>query len=311
MTKAVFLIPVDEDRKHIFESSGLETVFTAAEEVTDEMLKDAEIIFGNMDPEKIRRIPTIRWVQLASAGADRYVSLPQNILLTNCSGAYGEAISEHMLACVLAACKNLYRYHSLQQEHAWNNLGSVPILRNLKILSVGMGDIGTEFGKKMALLGSTVYGVRRTVHDRPCFVKKMYTMDDMDQILPECDVVALSLPETTETEGMFDYERLASMKKGAILLNVGRGSAIVTEDLIRIMKERHLSAACLDVTDHEPLPKNNPLWNTPNVYITPHISGRFNAAVTYDRVLDIFADNLQHYLHGEPLSHIVDRTKGY
>ena len=77
------------------------------------------------------------------------------------------------------------------------------------------------------------------------------------------------------------------------------------------MKEGHLKAACLDVTEHEPLPKNNPLWTCPNVYITPHISGRFNAEVTYDKVVDIFTTNLDHYLNSQPLEHIVDKTIGY
>ena len=110
---------------------------------------------------------------------------------------------------------------------------------------------------------------------------------------------------------MFDYQRLSMMKKDAVIINVGRGSAIVSTDLVRIMKEGHLKAACLDVTEHEPLPKNNPLWTCPGVYITPHISGRFNAEVTYDKVLDIFSTNLEHYLNHEPLEHIVDKTIGY
>jgi phosphoglycerate dehydrogenase-like enzyme len=101
------------------------------------------------------------------------------------------------------------------------------------------------------------------------------------------------------------------MKKGAILVNVGRGSAIVTEDLLKIMKEGYLAGACLDVTDPEPLPKNHPLWNTEHVYITPHISGRFNAALTYDLVLNILKDNLVRYLNNEPLENVVNKKLGY
>lgn len=309
--KAVCVTPITEEKRKLFEKDGLEIIFTSKKEVTAEMLQDAEIILGNVSPDLINSSDTVRWVQLDSAGADSYKILKDEITLTNCSGAYGEAISEHMLGCVLAVEKNLYAYHDRQKERSWDNLGSVPVMRNLKILCVGMGDIGSAFALKMHMLGCRVYGVRRTVHDVPDYIEAMYTMDNMDKILSECDVVALSLPQTPETIGMFDYARLSRMKKNAMIINVGRGSAINSVDLVRIMKEGHLKAACLDVTEHEPLPKNNPLWTCPNVYITPHISGRFNAEVTYDKVVDIFTTNLDHYLNSQPLEHIVDKTIGY
>jgi phosphoglycerate dehydrogenase-like enzyme len=174
-----------------------------------------------------------------------------------------------------------------------------------------MGDIGTNYAQKMHALGATVYGVRRSLHDKPDFVDALYTMDTMDEILPECDIVALSLPETVETVHLFDEARLRKMKKGAMIINVGRGTAIVTDALLKVMEEEYLSAACLDVTDPEPLPRNHKLWNTKHVYITPHISGRFNAQVTFDKVLRIFHDNLVRYVNGEKLQNIVDRKIGY
>lgn len=309
--KIVITVPVTEDKKSSFNKDGLELVFASEKDVTEDTLKNTEVVFGNISPELINSVPSIKWVQLASAGANSYTHLREDITLTNCSGAYGEAIAEHMLACVLAVEKNLYRYYDTQKEHTWDNLGSVPVMRNLKVVSVGMGDIGSEFAKRMHALGCTVYGVRRTVHDVPDYIEKMYTMETIDEILPECDVVALSLPETNETIGLFDYERLHKIKKNGIILNVGRGSAINSTDLVQTMNEGHLMAACLDVTDHEPLPKNNPLWNTQNVYITPHISGRFNAEVTYDKVIDIFLRNFEHYINEETLEHIVDKKRGY
>ena len=309
--KAFCVTPVTDDRKHLLEKTGVAITFIEKQEVTPEVLQGAEIIFGNLSPQLINTIDSIRWVQLDSAGADSYKGLRDDITFTNCSGAYGEASSEHILGYVLAVEKNLYAYHDRQKERSWESLGSVPVMRNLKVLCVGMGDIGSSFAQKMHLLGCTVYGVRRSVHDVPDYIETMYTMDNMNDILSECDIVALSLPQTSETIGMFDYQRLSMMKKDAVIINVGRGSAIVSTDLVRIMKEGHLKAACLDVTEHEPLPKNNPLWTCPGVYITPHISGRFNAEVTYDKVLDIFSTNLEHYLNHEPLEHIVDKPIGY
>lgn len=309
--KALFVTPIkDEDRKS-FERDGLEIIYKDRQDVTADDLADIDIIFGNVSPELCNTSETLRWIQLDSAGADSYASLNDSVQLTNASGAYDTAISEHMLACTLAVIKNLYRYRDQQETHDWINLGSVRTISQLKVLSVGMGSIGSAYAKLMHNLGATVSGVRRTVHEKPEELKELGTMEDLDGMLPEYDVVAMSLPQTEETKHLMDYERLHRMKKGAILINVGRGSAIVEKDLVRVMKEEYLSAACLDVTEHEPLPKNSPLWETKHVYITPHISGRFNADVTYDHVLHIFQTNLDHFLKNEPLEHVVNRKRGY
>lgn len=309
--KALFVTPIKEKDRISFERDGLEIIYKNKEDITADDLSDIDIIFGNVSPALCNTSNTLKWVQLDSAGADSYASLKDSIVLTNASGAYGTAISEHMLACTLAVVKNLYRYKDQQETHDWINLGSVRTISQLKVLSIGTGSIGSSYAKLMHDLGATVSGVRRTVHDQPDYLKELGTMEDLDEMLPEYDVVAMSLPQTEETIHLMDYDRLHRMKQGAILINVGRGSAIVEKDLIRVMKEGYLSAACLDVTEHEPLPKNSPLWETEHVYITPHISGRFNADVTYDQVLNIFQTNLDHFLKGESLEHTVDRRRGY
>lgn len=308
--KALFLTPIKEEMKHLFTDEGIEAVFKDRTSVVQDDFKDIDIVFGNTDLDLVNS-SNIKWLQLDSAGANTYKDLKDSILLTNCAGAYGIAISEHMLACTLSVIKNLYQYNDLQKNHAWMNLGSVPTISKLKVLSVGMGDIGSNYAERMHLLGAKVYGIRRTVHDKPDYLEELYTMKDLNSVLPMMDVVALSLPQTDETIHLFDYARFHHMKKGAILINVGRGTVLKETDLIKVMKEHYLSAACLDVTEHEPLPVNNALWNTENVYLTPHISGRFNAETTYDLVIDIFLTNLKHYLKQEPLEHVVDRKLGY
>ncbi len=165
--------------------------------------------------------------------------------------------------------------------------------------------------QKASALGGACYGVRRTFHDQPDFMKKLVTVEGMDELLPKMDVVALSLPGTDAVTGLFDERRLRLMKKDAIILNVGRGNAIVTDDLIKVMNEGHLRAACLDVTDPEPLPKEHPLWHTGRVYITPHISGGFRAGINYTSVMDVVLNNLALILQGQEPVHIVDRKLGY
>ena len=256
-------------------------------------------------------MPKLRYVQLFSAGANSYGWLPERVKLANAYGAYGESIGEHMIATTMMAMKRLPDYVHMQDAQGWELLKGVVRFKGSKVLSVGAGTIGTAYLQKAATLGAECYGVRRTIHDKPDFVKELVTMDGMDALLPKMDVVALSLPGTAAVTGMFDERRLRLMKKTAILLNVGRGSAVVTDDLIKVMNEGHLKAACLDVMEPEPLPKGHPLWTTERVYITPHISGGFREGNNYESVMDTAINNVSLILQGKEPVHIVDRKLGY
>ena len=216
-----------------------------------------------------------------------------------------------MLTKTLMAMKRMPEYLHMQDRKGWDLLTDIMRFEGSKVLSVGMGTIGTAYARKAAALGAVCYGVRRTVHDRPAFIRELVTPEGMEALLPEMDVVALSLPGTEGAAGMFNERRLRLMKKSAILLNVGRGNAVVTDDLIRVMTDGHLRAACLDVMDPEPLPANHPLRTTPRVWITPHISGGYRAGVNYDRVIDTAVQNLTLVLQGKPPIHAVDRMLGY
>ena len=274
-------------------------------------LAEAEIVAGGVNPQLLEQMPKLRFVQLFSAGANSYGWLPEQIILANAYGAYGESIAEHMLTTTLMAMKRMPEYLDMQKEQGWNLLKDIDRFAGSNILSVGMGAIGTSYLKKADALGAICYGVRRSVHDKPEFVQKLVTVDEMDELLPEMDVVALSLPGTVEVKGMFDERRLRLMKKSAILLNTGRGNSVVTTDLIKVMNEGHLKAACLDVMDPEPLPKDHPLWTTSRVYITPHISGGYRAGMNYESVTDVVYRNIELVLSGEPPVHTVDRKLGY
>ena len=282
-----------------------------SEDLRPEDLADAELFAGSVTPELVGEMPKLRFVQLFSAGADSYGWLPEHIVLANAYGAYGDSIAEHMLATTLLAMKRIPEYLHMQERKGWELLTDIVRFEGSKILSVGMGAIGTAYARKAAALGAVCFGVRRTVHDQPEFVRELVTPEGMDALLPEMDVVALSLPGTDSADGMFDERRLRLMKRSAILLNVGRGNAVVTDDLVRVMAEGHLRAACLDVMDPEPLPKDHPLWTAPRVYITPHISGGYRAGVNYDRVISTAVQNLALVLQGKPPIHAVDRKLGY
>ena len=281
------------------------------EDLRPEELAEAEFFAGWVTPELVGKMPRLRFVQLFSAGADGFGWLPERITLANAYGAYGDSIAEHMLTTTLMAMKRMPEYLHMQDRKGRELLGDIVRFEGSNILSVGMGAIGTAYTRKAAALGAVCRGVRRTVHDRPAFIRELVTPDGMDALLPDMDVVALSLPGTDSAAGMFDERRLRLMKRSAILLNVGRGNAVVTDALIRVMAEGHLRAACLDVMDPEPLPKDHPLWTAPRVWITPHISGGYRAGVNYDRVIDTVVRNLALALRGKPPVHTVDRRLGY
>lgn len=280
-------------------------------DISTEDCADAQILEGGVNRETVEKMPNLRFVQLFSAGANGYSWLPENIVLANAYGAYGDSIAEHLLTTTLMAMKRIPEYLKMQDRQGWELLSDIVRFEGCNVLSVGMGAIGTSYLRKAHALGATCYGVRRTVHDKPDFVEELVDPTGIDRLLPIMDVVALSLPGTDEVGGMFDERRLRLMKKDAIILNVGRGNSIVTDDLIRVMNEGHLRAACLDVTNPEPLPKDHPLWTTPRVYITPHISGGYRAGINYTRVIDTAIRNLTLVLDGKPPIHEVDRKLGY
>lgn len=305
--------PVNEKHKALIESScpGGKYRYVLQNDVTADDVRDADVILGNIPHALVPECRRLKLLHLNMAGADGYPErMPQGAALANSSGAYGLAISEHMLGMLLAIKKKLYLYHDDQRCGSWHDEGGVTSIEDAVVLSVGMGDIGGEFARKCKLLGAYTMGIRRTVREKPDYIDEMHTLAELDELLPRCDVVALSLPSGKDSTGLMDERRLRLMKPGAVLINVGRGKAIVTDDLVKVCSEGLISAA-LDVTDPEPLPADHPLWHTPGVYVTPHISGFFHLPQTLDRIVKISAENLRRLTCGEPLLNVVDSATGY
>lgn len=291
-----------------------EAVYSAVDQVSVKDLEDVEVVLGNLPADLIPAAGQLRWIQLSMAGADAYVKegvLPERVTLTNTTGAFGLAISEHMVACVLTLYKKLHLYRDNQLQGKWLDRGEVRQIEGAVVLSVGMGDIGGSFAQKMKALGAYVIGIRRTPRPKPDWADEVHLLDSLDRLLPRADIVALSLPGTPETFRLFDRERFSRMKDGATLLNVGRGNVLDTDALCDALSSGKLYAASLDVTDPEPLPAGHPLWKVENALITPHVSGFFHLRATYDNIVDIALSNLERYISGRPLTCQVDRQTGY
>ena len=293
---------------------GFEVHWVENGKVTAEDVQDCEIFFGMLPPELLRQAKSLKWLQCSFAGVDRYADQAQyaeNIAITNASGAYGITISEHMVVTLLMLMRRMPEYHEMQKKREWYCVGQIKSVMNSVITVVGVGDIGSNFAKRVLPMGAFVRGVRRTEGPKPDFVDEIYTVDRLDEAITGADVVALCLPGTDKTRQLFDRERMLKMKPGAILMNVGRGSAVDLLALDELLRSGHLGGAGIDVTEPEPLPPEHPLWTAPHALITPHISGNTSLPLTCDIIVDIFLDNLERYFKGQPLQHLVNLKMGY
>jgi len=304
-------LPMNEDQKQRILSSaqGANVTFAPQAEVTDEMLQNAQIVFGNLPGEMLKKAPNLKWLQLNSAGADAYTkpgALDSRVLLTNAVGAYGLTVSEHMLSLLFAMNRRLMEYDQNQQKNLWQPMGQVKSVEGSVILTLGLGNIGGDFARKVKALGAYTIGVRRNTGDCPDYVDEMHPLSSLDDLLARADVVAIALPLTEETKGMMNEARLMNMKKDALLINVGRGPIVDTDALLQVVGAGHLGGAALDVTDPEPLPPDHPLWQQERVIITPHVAGSFYLPETKNRVITVFLENLKRYRAGEQLKNLVN-----
>ena len=310
------LIPVDEkQRKTLEEKAGsCKFIYADYKTLALALVRNANIIIGNPPLEMLKEAKNLEWLQLSSAGVEGYINegtFQEGVILTNASGAYGLAISEYMLAVLLEMYKKLHYYRDNQSESKWKYEGQVKAIYNSTALVVGLGDIGSEFAKRMKGLGAYTIGIRRTNTDKPDYLDELHLMNEFEALLPKADIVALSLPATNQTHKIINKKTLSMMKQDAVLINVGRGTAIDTDDLCTALESGYLLGAALDVTDPEPLPSNHRLWKIKNVIITPHVSGGFSLEETRNRIIKIAADNLEAFLEGKKLRNVVDFLAGY
>lgn len=314
--KTVILLPLEEqaiNKINVIAKDRCEVIFKSIETVTAEDVSDADAVLGNLPPKFLKDANKLRWLQISMAGTDAYLGgiLPDSVTLTNVTGAFGLAISEHMVAAVFTLYKKLHLYRDNQNKSQWLDRGQVKQIEGSTVLTVGLGDIGGNFAKKMKALGAYTIGVRRKDTSKPDYIDELVLQNDLDNVLPRADIVALALPNTAETKGLFNRERIYRMKDGATLINVGRGNAVETDALCDALEEGKLYAASLDVTDPEPLPSDHRLWKIENALITPHISGFFHLRKTYENIVDIFIENFSRFLDGKELENIIDMTTGY
>ncbi|MGH7994657.1 MAG: D-2-hydroxyacid dehydrogenase [Limisphaerales bacterium] len=279
---------------------------------------DADGYIGEITSAEVRAGKNLKWVGVMAAGVER-VLFPadgtsdlrdSNIVLTNNKIVQGPEIADHALAMLLMLSRNLYVLYKNDQQQIWNPRSFHGIeLRGKTAVVIGVGGIGTQIALRANAFGMSVIGVDR--EDKPFlpFVAKVVKPDQLDAVLPEADVVFISVPHTPQSHKMMGPSQFALMKKNSYFIAVSRGGIYDMNGLVKALDEKRLAGAGVDVTDPEPLPKDHALWKFENAIITPHIAGRSDQ--DRGRMVGTIQENIRRFVAGKPMINVVDKQKGY
>ena len=310
------------EQKHVDEIKatagdvGAEICFVTSESDIPEEFKAPDVVYGfGMNTAKNEK--NLKWLCVPSAGVD-FLMKPgmfanEDCLITNSSGSYGVSIAEHIFTVTLMMMRKYVGVFEETSRSEWGTprKGQRSIWGS-RITVLGTGDIGLSVAKRARGFEpeNIIGGSRSGICDDPCFDKIM-KVDELDKVLPETDLLVMSLPDTEETRNILNRDRIMSLPEGAFIVNVGRGSAIDEDALADALDSGRLAGAALDVFRTEPLPKDNRLWNTRGLVVTPHVAGNLTLAYTVDKNVEMFCEDLRNFAAGKPLKYLVDRKKGY
>ncbi len=284
---------------------------------SDSELAAAEVIIGMPKAPQLAKAKSLKWVQISSAGNDEYVNMPEfpkNAVLTNLSGAFGRSMSEFALTMTLCLYKHMHLYRDNQNIPVWRDEGRQLSPRGKKVLLLGAGNIAGETAELFKAFDCEITALRRHAKIKPAFpFDRFISISELEAELAKADIVICALPNTPETRGLLNRERLMLLKSSAVLINLGRGTLIDTDALADILAEGRILGAAVDVTYPEPLPLEHPLWKCKNAIITPHITGGSLGHLdeTEKRLFDICSENLLRYAEGGQLLNVVDFEAGY
>ncbi|SEC16572.1 Phosphoglycerate dehydrogenase [Amycolatopsis tolypomycina] len=254
---------------------------------------------GPEPPQLIKELPSLRVVQSLSAGVETLVPLlPGGVRLANGRGLHDLSVAEHALALIHAAQRDLPRWFAQQTRGEWVR-EHTRSLADSRVLLVGYGSIGQAIERQLVAAEAVV----TRVASRPRPAEDVRGVEELPDLLPGADIVVLILPDTPATRGLIGPDELAALPDDALLINVGRGTAIDTDALVTETRTGRLRAG-LDVVDPEPLPADHPLWTVPGVVVTPHIAG--GSASFYPRAKKLVAEQLRRYVQGEDLLNLVE-----
>ncbi|NLD43681.1 MAG: D-2-hydroxyacid dehydrogenase [Chloroflexi bacterium] len=280
-------------------------------------LADADVYLGWLSGEEFLAARRLRWIQSPSSGIDRFLAIPElaagQVLLTSARGTHGACLAEHTFAMILAFTRRIREYVFAQGRHEWANRELRPAMRELTGATmgiIGLGAVGRAIARRAAAFDMRVVAVDAVPAEAPEGVAWLCGPDGLGRLLDEADYVVVTVPWTPETVGLIGAEELARLKPTAMLVGISRGGIIDEAALLAALREGRLAAAALDVTATEPLPADSPLWEEPNLLITPHVAGGTQYETAH--ILEIFTENLARLLRGElPLRNQIDKARGF
>ncbi len=295
---------------------------------------EVEVLFSSFAPESLAGLPNLRWLQSRSAGINTVVDTPvwkaDHVAITTASGIHGPTIAEYVTGMMIALARDFIGFLAFQRRSQWpisprNNFEQFPgrDLRGATVLIIGYGSIGREIGRQCHALGMRVLAVKRDPSRRAdtgyliagtgdpdgVIPERIAAPSELDSMLPEAEYVVLASASTAANRGLIGEAQLRLMRGDAFLINIARGDLVDEAALARALRERWIAGAALDVFAREPLGADSPLWALDNVILSPHVAG---ITPRYDDLMtDLLAENLRHYVAGEPLLNLVDRSLGY
>ena len=312
-------VPFDADQRakldEIAKAAGYETLWCGAEMPTVEDLYDCECLLGYFPPDMMKELPNLKWLQTPAAGVEKLcgdIYANPDVVLCNCSGVFGTDISEYMICGMLMIMRHMKGYVGNMRDHKWDNLGVGRAIYGSTACVIGCGNIGQNVAARLKALGAAcVRGLDRTNVAPTADFDEMYANEDFEKALAGADIVTASLPNTPATRELISAAHFDAMKDGAVFVNAGRGLTVDQKALTANLASGKLAGAVLDVFQVEPLPEDDPLWDLDNVVVTPHVAGWDDDPVNILSMFQIFEDNLNRWIAGDPLTHVVDRARGF
>jgi phosphoglycerate dehydrogenase-like enzyme len=316
-----FLSEANKDHmRSVAEECGFEMGFFENSEEAAGKIGDAEVAYCD-EGELIREMPQLRWCHSISAGVGHFLKSGVfdrgDVMLTNSSGAYGLAISEHIIMVTLLLMRRMPEYFKVVEERGWTRDLKIRSIKGSVIAIAGTGNLGQNAAKRFKALGAKkVIGFSRSGSSRE-FFDEVFRIDEFETVISsnseedQIDALVLCVPGTSDSEGLLSAERIAVLPEKAFVINVGRGTVIDQETLIEALNDGRIAGAALDVMYPEPLPADHPLWTARNCIITPHISGDMGLPETIDITVNIFCENLKRYAEGKELTNLIDVNAGY
>jgi phosphoglycerate dehydrogenase-like enzyme len=294
-------LPTPGAREGVGPIEGVRVLVWDGEDKPPAGLEETEFYLGNymggaLAARALAQLPRLKVIQLLSAGVEPWLPIvPAGVTLCNGRGVHGGSTAELAVAGLLSLLRDLPRYHDEQAAHRWSPEPGDD-LDGKQVLILGGGDIGRRIAAAVSVFDAVCTFVARTARDG------VHGIDELDALLPAAEVVVVSLPHTDETHHLVDAEFFAALPDGAILVNIARGAIVDQDALLRELQSQRLKAF-LDVTDPEPLPPEHPLWDAPNLVLTPHVGG--GTSGWRRRGYRLVREQIGRYVRGEPLENVV------